>query len=138
MGLVTVVTWLFTAIVGIYLLYRWLSGGGLRRQSAKVTRFPVALVFSHPALSIAALACWVGHLVTGNRVLAWLAFAVLVGAALLGFTMFTRWLGGGGRHARGAERRLPLLAVLLHGAAGLTTFVLVLLTAAVARGQWTP
>ncbi|MFI6292215.1 hypothetical protein ACIBEJ_11570 [Nonomuraea sp. NPDC050790] len=134
MGLVTVVTWLFTAIVGIYLLYLWLSGGGLRQQATKVTRFPVALIFSHPALAISALACWVAFLLTGSRVLAWAAFGVLAGAALLGFTMFTRWLGAG-RHAKGAERRLPVLAVLLHGVAGVTTFVLVLLTAAVARGQ---
>ena len=27
MGLITAVTWLFTALVGIYLLYLWLSGG---------------------------------------------------------------------------------------------------------------
>lgn len=133
MGLVTVVTWLFTALVGIYLLYLWLSGGGLRQQAAKVTRFPVALIFSHPTLAVSALACWVAYLVTGNKALAWAAFGVLGCAALLGFTMFTRWLGAG-RHARGAERRFPVLAVVLHGLAGVATFVLVLLAAAVSAG----
>ena len=57
------------------------------------------------------------YVLTGERVLAWLSFGVLAASALLGFTMFTRWLGGG-RHARGAEQRFPMLAVLLHGAAG--------------------
>ncbi|MEU7747354.1 hypothetical protein [Nonomuraea sp. NPDC049158] len=131
MGLVTAVTWLFTALVGIYLLYLWLSGGGLRQQAAKVTRFPVTLIFSHPVLGVSALVCWVAFLLTGNRTLAWTAFVVLAAAALLGFVMFTRWLGAG-RHARGAERRFPLLAVLLHGLAGVATFVLVILTASVA------
>ena len=128
MGLVTAVTWLITALVGIYLLYLWLSGGGLRQQATKVTRFPVTLIFSHPVLALSALTCWVAFLITGSRLLAWTAFGVLAAAALLGFTMFTRWLGTG-RHARGAERRFPLLAVLLHGLAGVATFVLVLLTA---------
>ncbi|WP_084957835.1 hypothetical protein [Thermoactinospora rubra] len=133
MGLITAVTWLVTASVGAYLLYVWLSGGGLRQQAAKVTRFPTTLIFSHPALAVAALACWAGYLLTGTRALAWAAFGVLAGAALLGFTMFTRWLGGG-RHAKGAERGFPLLAVLLHGLGGVVTFVLVLLTASMTRG----
>ncbi|MEV0592276.1 hypothetical protein [Nonomuraea cavernae] len=133
MGLITAVTWAFTALVGVYPLYLWLAGGGPRRQAAKVTRFPVTLLFSHPVLAVAALGCWIGHLMTGDRVLAWVAFAVLAVAALLGFVLFTRWLGAG-RHARGAERRFPLLAVGLHGVAGVATFVLVLLTASVMRG----
>ncbi|WP_239513704.1 hypothetical protein [Streptosporangium sp. 'caverna'] len=132
-GLVAIVTWLITAMVGIYLLYLWISGGGLRQQATKVTRFPTLLIFAHPVLAVSALLCWVAYVLTSERVLAWLSFGVLATSALLGFTMFTRWLGGG-RHARGAEQRFPMIAVLLHGAAGLTTFVLVLLTAAVASG----
>jgi hypothetical protein len=119
--------------VGIYLLYLWISGGGLRQQATKVTRFPTLLIFAHPVLAVSALLCWGAYVLTSERVLAWLSFGVLATSALLGFTMFTRWLGGG-RHARGAEQRFPTIAVLLHGAAGLTTFVLVLLTAAVASG----
>ncbi|WP_433240525.1 hypothetical protein ACQPYK_34630 [Streptosporangium sp. CA-135522] len=133
MGLIAIVTWLITAMVGIYLLYLWLSGGGLRQQRTKVTRFPAVLVFAHPSLAISALACWTLYVLTSEPALAWLSFGVLAASALLGFTMFTRWLGGG-RHARGAEQRFPVLAVLLHGVAGVTTFVLVLLTAAIATG----
>ncbi|NUW42719.1 hypothetical protein [Nonomuraea rhodomycinica] len=129
MGLATAVTWICTAIAGAYLLYVWLSGGGLRQQATKVTRFPAALVFSHPTLAAGALACWLGYLLTGSAALAWTAFGVLALAALLGFVMFTRWLGGG-RHARGAERRFPVLAVALHGLGGVVTFALALVTAA--------
>ncbi len=131
MGLVAIVTWLITAMLGVYLLYLWLSGGGLRQQATKVTRFPAVLVFAHPALALCALGSWITYVLTLERTFAWLAFGVLAASALLGFTMFTRWLGGG-RHARGAEQRFPLLAVLLHGLVGLATFILVLLTAAVA------
>lgn len=133
MGIVAIVTWLITAMVGIYLLYVWLSGGGLRQQATKVTRFPTLLIFAHPLLAVSALACWVVYVLTLDPLFAWLSFGVLSASALLGFTMFTRWLGGG-RHARGAEQRFPMIAVLLHGAVGVATFVLVLLTAAVASG----
>ncbi|MGJ6963054.1 hypothetical protein ACSDR0_14195 [Streptosporangium sp. G11] len=133
MGLVAIVTWSITAMVGIYLLYLWLSGGGLRQQATKVTRFPTLLIFAHPILAVSALACWIVYVSTLDPLFAWLSFGVLSASALLGFTMFTRWLGGG-RHARGAEQRFPMVAVLLHGAVGVATFVLVLLTAAVASG----
>ncbi|MFF5211483.1 hypothetical protein [Streptosporangium sp. NPDC000396] len=133
MGLVTLVTWLITAMVGVYLLYLWLSGGGLSRQATKVTRFPAVLIFAHPALAVSALGCWVAYMLTSERAFAWASFGMLAAVALLGFAMFTRWLGGG-RHARGAEQRLPVFAVLLHGVAGVATFVLVLLAAAVATG----
>ncbi|MEV0381014.1 hypothetical protein [Nonomuraea sp. NPDC050643] len=129
MGLVTAVTWTIAALAGVYLLYFWLSAGGLRR--AKVTRFPMALVFSHPALAVSSLVCWAAGLITGSRALAWAAFGGLAVAALLGFAMFTRWLGAG-RHATGG-RRVPVLAVTLHGLAGLATFTLVFLTASAAR-----
>lgn len=127
MGLAAIVTWLITAMLGIRLLRLWLSRGGPRRQAAKVTRFPAALLFAHPALALTALGCWGAYLTTSHRALAWLAFGALALTALLGFTMSTRWLGGG-RHARGADQPLPLLTVLLHLAGGLTTFVLILLT----------
>ena len=133
MGLIAIVTWLITAVPGVYLLYLWLSGGGPRRQATKVTRFPAVLLFAHPALAVSALGCWIGYVITSAPSFAWLSFGVLTASALLGFTMFTRWLGGG-RHARGAGQRFPLVAVLLHGVTGMLTFVLVLLTAAVATG----
>ncbi|GII92048.1 hypothetical protein [Sinosporangium siamense] len=126
--MVTLVMWLVTATVGVHLLYLWLTGGGLRQQAAKVTRFPTTLVFSHPTLAVTALGAWIAYLITFDRLLAWVAFGVLTVSALLGFTMFTRWLGGG-RHAKGAEKRFPVVSVVLHGCAGVTTFILVLLSA---------
>ncbi len=57
-------------------------------------------------------------------------------SAMLGFVMLTRWLiGRGGRHASGAEQHFPARIVAVHGAVGLTTFALVLITATLATGQ---
>ncbi|RJL34195.1 hypothetical protein [Bailinhaonella thermotolerans] len=127
MKTVTLVLWILTACAGLYLLSVWLRNGGLRQT--KVTRFPKVLIFTHPALAVAGLALWVAFLAGGGRAYAWAAFAALVVTAMLGFTMLTRWLMGGGRHARGAEQHFPVVAVVLHGLTGVSTFVLTLLTA---------
>ncbi|TKK86966.1 hypothetical protein FDA94_19450 [Herbidospora galbida] len=129
MPLVVLIVWLVAASVGVYLLYLWLRGGGLRQQATKVTRFPKALIFSHPLLAVTGLGLWAAFMVTRTGAYAWGSFGALCVVALLGFVMFTRWLGGG-RHARGAENHFPVVAVGLHGLAGVSTFVLVLLTAA--------
>jgi hypothetical protein len=124
------VAWVLSAIPGLYLLVVWLAHGGLKQQATKVTRFPVALVLSHPLLGLAGLVVWVFYLATGHQVYAWTAFGVLVLVALLGFLMLTRWLvGRGGRHARGAEQAFPMVAVAVHGLVAVTTFILVFLTA---------
>lgn len=125
---VTVAVWLFTAGFGIYLLCLWLAGGGLRQQKTKVTRFPTALIFMHPAIGVASLASWLVFVFTARGGYIWLSLGLLCLAILLGVTMFTRWLGGG-RHARGAEQGFPVIAVVLHGLAGLVTFILVVLAA---------
>ncbi len=123
------VMWVLTAAAGSWLLVRWFSEGGPRRQGTKVTRYPAVLVIGHPALALLALAAWVEFLLTERTVYAWSAFGVLVLVALLGFVMLTRWLtGAGGKHARGAEQGFPTVAVVVHGAVATLTFVLVLFT----------
>jgi hypothetical protein len=124
------VMWLLTACAGLYLLVRWLADGGLRRQGTKVTRFPSMLVIGHPALAVCALGVWLLFLDTARIVYAWSAFGGLVIVVFLGFTLLTRWLTGqGGRHARGAERSFPRVAVIAHGVVAIMTFVLVFLAA---------
>ena len=130
MEIAALVMWLLTAVAGLWLLVRWLSEGGLRRQGTKVTRYPAILVLGHPTLALLALAVWVVFLLTQRSFYAWSSFGVLVLVILLGFTMLTRWLTGeGGKHARGAERVFPVVAVVTHGAVAALTFVFVLLAA---------
>lgn len=129
MEIAALVMWMFTVGGGFWLLARLLSGGGVRRQDTKVTRYPAMVVIGHPALAVAALATWIAFLVTDRSVYAWSAFAALVLVAMLGFTMFTRWLSADGKHARDAEQVFPAVAVVAHTAVAALTFVLVLLTA---------
>src|SRR3954454_7657399 len=121
-----------SAIAGGYLLVASLANGGLRRQATKVTRFPAALTLSHLLLGAGGLVVWVFFLITMRSMYAWTAFGSLVVVALLGFVMLTRWLvGRGGRHARGAEQEVPIVAGVFHGGVAIMTFVLVFFAALV-------
>lgn len=128
--IVALIVWCGTACFGLYLLGVWLSHGGLRQQATRITVFPAALIFAHPVLATTGLSFWIGYVLTHRLLYAWTGFGVLSASAMLGFVMLTRWLvGRGGRHARGAEQHFPARVVAMHGAAGLTTFALVLITA---------
>ncbi|MEV4254448.1 hypothetical protein AB0J52_14960 [Spirillospora sp. NPDC049652] len=131
MEFAALVAWILAALAGAHLLVRWLAGGGLRGQPAKVTRFPAAVLLGHPLSALTGLATWVLFVVTGRVWYAWLAFAILLAVAFQGLLLFTRWLVGdtGGRHARGADQPFPATAVVVHGLVAVTTFVLVLFAA---------
>jgi hypothetical protein len=133
MEIVALVIWGGTACFGLYLLAVWLSHGGLRQQSTRITVFPAALIFAHPILATTGLSFWIAFILTGHVLYAWCGFGVLAVSAMLGFVMLTRWLvGRGGRHARGAEQHFPARIVAVHGMAGLATFALVLISATLA------
>jgi phosphatidylserine synthase len=124
------VAWIVAAVAGCRLLRTWLAGGGLRGQPTKVTRYPAVLLVGHPVVAGLGLIAWVVYLATASAVYARCAFAALVIVVLMGFVMFTRWLVGqhAGRHARGREQVFPAVAVVVHGAVAVATFVLVYLT----------
>jgi hypothetical protein len=159
MSIAALITWLLTAAGGFYLLGTWLARGGIRQQQTRTTRFPAPVIFGHFLLAAAGLVVWIIYLAADKRALAWAAFIILLPVALLGFTMFARWIGiyrtssipsapSGPALGRPevsaaptvtaspitevsvpAERHLPVPVVLAHGALAATTLVLVLLTA---------
>jgi hypothetical protein len=158
MNIAALITWLITAAGGFYLLGTWLARGGVRQQQARTTRFRAPVIFGHFLLAAAGLVVWIIYVAVGKTALAWAAFIILLPVALLGFTMFARWIGvyrgdaasnggaaagpapsmaaGGARTATAtaaetvpAERHLPVAVVVAHGLLAATTLVLVLLTA---------
>ncbi|MPZ25734.1 MAG: hypothetical protein GEV12_04615 [Micromonosporaceae bacterium] len=126
MGVAALVTWLVTAVGGFAMLGIWLTRGGHRTGGD--SRLAPGLLFSHAALAAAGLVVWIVYLIAGGDALAWVAFVLLLPVALLGFTMFGRWLSS--RHTTAVESRFPVTIVLGHGVLAATTLVLVLLTAA--------
>jgi hypothetical protein len=136
MSVAALVTWLITAVGGFVLLGTWISRGGARRDpGAAPSRFPPGLIFGHFLLAVVALVLWIIYLVADSDGLAWVSFALVVVVALLGFTMFFRWLpqarsrtGSAGADAT-AERHFPVGVVIAHGVFAAATLVLVLLAA---------
>jgi hypothetical protein len=154
MAVAALVTWLVTAVGGFVMLAAWLSRGGARSGSESVavgaarstagaaglpvsapTRLRPPLVFGHVGLAVVGLAVWIAYLATDNETLPWVAFVVLLPVAVLGLTMFARWVQAGDHRrdaTRGAARpesAFPLPVVIGHGVFAVTTVVLVLLTA---------
>lgn len=151
MGIAALITWIITAGGGFFLLSVWLRRGGMRQQADGTTSFRAGVIFGHFLLAALGLVLWLVYVVTDSDGLTWPALGVLVVVALLGATMFLRWLrvrggaptavragadsatsaaGGGARSAEEpAERGLPVPVVTLHGLLAVATVVLVLLTA---------
>lgn len=135
MDIAALVLWVITALGGFYLLGTWISKGGHR--DVEGSRFPPPLIFGHFLLAAAGLVLWIIYVATDSDALAWISVVLLVLVALLGFTMFARWLptyrGGAAQEgvAQGgpAERHFPVAIVAGHGLLGATTLVLVLLAA---------
>ena len=138
MKVAALIAWIITALGGFFLLGTWLSRGGLRAQQAGASRFPPGLIFGHFLLAAAGLVVWIIYLATDTDALTWVAVAILVVVALLGFTMLARWLqerrapvaaGSGTPVSRPPEQHFPVAVVVLHGLLAVTTVVLVLLVA---------
>ena len=126
MALIALITWLVTAAGGFFMLFRWMGRGGHRPGSA--SRLSSPLVYLHFLLAAVGLVVWIVYLAIDSDALTWVAFILLLPTALLGFTMFARWLGSR-RTDSVPESGFPVPVVLGHGVFAATTLVLVLLTA---------
>jgi manganese efflux pump family protein len=131
------ITWIVTAGGGFVLLVLWLRHGGMRQREPGRGIRPL-LILSHFALAATGLALWIVYVVSDSDALAWIAFAILVAVAVLGWTMFAIWWQH--RQARAAaaststpgvpaEQHFPVSVVTLHGLLAVTTVVLVFLAA---------
>jgi hypothetical protein len=132
------IAWIVTAGGGFLMLAIWLMRGGMRQREPGRIRPP--LILAHFALAATGLVLWIVYLASDTDALAWIAFALLVVVAALGFTMFAIWTrqrqaraGPAGATtatdapAEPAEQRFPVPVVALHGLGAATTLVLVLL-----------
>jgi hypothetical protein len=154
MAYVALILWLITAMGGLYMLAVWLIENDVTNQDTARSRLPVPVIFGHLLLAVSGLGVWVAYLLLDRPVLAWTAVLILLGIALLGVTMFARWIpvyrgpahhpaitGPGGPVALGAvqaptllqqvpaEGNFQVVIVVGHGMLAVTTLVLVLLTA---------
>jgi len=127
------ITWLLTAAGGFVLLLVWVSRGGMS-QKEPGNRIRPPLILSHFLLAATGLVLWIVYVFSDSDALAWIAFALLVVVALLGWAMFAIWLRRRRTTEpvetdRPAEQHFPVGVVGLHGALAVTTVVLVFLAA---------
>jgi manganese efflux pump family protein len=127
------ISWIVTAAGGFVLLAIWVSRGGMQQREGG--RIRPTLILSHFGLAALGLVLWIVYVANDNSTLAWIAFALLLVVAVLGWTMFAIWwrrrqLGAAaGTGAEPAEQHFPVPVVALHGLLAVTTLVLVLLAA---------
>jgi hypothetical protein len=141
MDIAALVSWVLTAIGGFTMLGMWISRGGQRQGSH--TRLSPGLVFGHFGLAAVGLVLWIVYVLTDSAAIGWIALALLVPVAALGFTMLARWIptyrtartpAHTGAQAAGEtsgsalpERAFPVPVVAAHGVLAVVTVVLVLL-----------
>jgi hypothetical protein len=159
MRFVALIVWFVTALWGLYMLAVWLIENDATRKGSAASRLPLPVILAHVTFAVTGLVVWVAYLLVDRPALAWIAVGILVTIALLGFTMFARWipvyrmaddeislpvaamagrtpgaapagvLGTGPLREQPAEGSFPLLIVLAHGVFAVSTVILVVLTA---------
>jgi ABC-type anion transport system duplicated permease subunit len=159
MRFVALIVWFVTALWGLYMLAVWLIENDATRQGSAASRLPLPVILAHVTFAVTGLVVWVAYLLLDRPVLAWTAVGILVAIAVLGLSMFARWIpvyrmaddeisvpvgamsggapgaahravpGMGSLQEQPAESSFPLLIVLAHGVFAVSTVVLVVLTA---------
>jgi hypothetical protein len=143
MPFIALFVWFVTALWGLYMLAVWLIENDATRQDSAASRLPLPVILSHVTLALTGLVVWVLYLLIDRPALAWASVGILVAIALLGFTMFARWIPvyrtpiavGGPKDQLlpikeiPAEGNFPLVIVVAHGTFAVSTLVLVVLTA---------
>lgn len=139
---VALVTWVLTAGGGSVMLGLWLKHGGTASSEAPGDRIRSGRILGHFALAATGLVIWIVYLASDEDALAWIAFALLLIVALLGFSMLAIWLRQRSVQPATAqtagsiggdpppERHFPVPIVGAHGVLAAVTLVLVLLVAA--------
>jgi len=154
MRFIALIAWFVAALWGLYMLAVWLIENDATNQRNSASRLPLPVIVAHVTLAVSGLVVWVTYLLLDRAALAWSALGILGGIAVLGFTMFARWIPV--YRATGAvpepvrvpvrvglepaqapivvqdgppEGNFPLFIVVAHGTFAVSTVVLVLLSA---------
>ena len=91
MGLVTLLTWLFTMSLGAYMLRSVVRHGGLRQQRSIRDGLHPGVLIGHFSLAATGFTVWVSYVLTGWDALAWSAVGLLAPTIGLGICTVTLW-----------------------------------------------
>jgi len=116
MTVAALITWVITALGGLYLLAIWLIEYDPDFQHAAATRLPVPVVAGHVLFAAGGLLALVIYAITDKKMFSLAAVAAAGLAAALGLTLAARWIAVyqagpprasaiAGRQAAGTESR---------------------------------
>jgi hypothetical protein len=91
LGLATLVSWVFTASFGAYMLRSLVAHGALRRQRSVRDGLSPRVLYGHFSLALTGLVAWAAFLASGWIPLSWVAVALLAPAIGLGICTVTLW-----------------------------------------------
>jgi manganese efflux pump family protein len=143
-GIAALITWMTAVLAGLYMLAVWLIENDVTDRHPAARQVPPLVIFTHLLLAVTGLVVWGAYLLLDEETLAWAALALLTAIALLGLTMFAKWIRVhhepaplvSGTHHPGqapvaipAKSNFPVAVVAAHGLFAGSTMVLVLLTA---------
>ena len=92
MPYVALIVWFVTALWGLYMLIVWLIENDATRQGNSASRLPLPVILAHVVLAVTGFGIWVAYLLLDRPALAWAAVGILAAIALLGLSMFARWI----------------------------------------------
>jgi hypothetical protein len=91
LALAALASWLATEALGAFMLSAWVASGGARRRREQPDGTSLLVIFGHPSLAAAGLACWACFLAAGWLVAAWVALGLLALAIGFGISAVTIW-----------------------------------------------
>jgi hypothetical protein len=91
LGLATLLSWIFTASIGAYMLRSLVRHGALHRQRSIRDGLSPRVLYGHFSLALSGLVVWAAFLITGWGPLTWVAVALLTPAIGLGICTVTLW-----------------------------------------------
>jgi manganese efflux pump family protein len=91
LSLATLLSWIFTASIGAYMLRSLVRHGALHRQRSVRDGLSPRILYGHFSLALSGLVVWAAFLATGWGPLTWVAVALLTPAIGLGICTVTLW-----------------------------------------------
>lgn len=139
MGVAGLIVLICVGVTGAVTVGAWMTMDGVQSATTKRgrhRRLPAELVLGHMVFGIAAVTAWVCFVVIGRSYAAWVSIVLMALAAVLGATMFLRWIPSYRPRAdrlRQAgestpEQNLPIGVVLAHGGFALLAVIIALVT----------
>src|SRR5260370_40254348 len=92
MPVFALITWIVTALAGLYLLAIWLIEYDPDFQRAAATRLPIPVISSHVLLAVGGLGVWIMYLVTDKDLFKWATIAIPAFVVSVGVPTAARWI----------------------------------------------